>query len=94
MGDFVQSHVIEVNGNNIGEFINAVQEAKAIYEKPTIIIAHTIPGKGIPEIEFDYRWHGLPPGQGPEDVWPKKEQAEAMLRELRTFKGKIKSEHD
>jgi len=85
LGDFVQSHVIEVNGNNIGEFINAVQEAKAIYEKPTIIIAHTIPGKGIPEIEFDFNWHGKAPNA---------EEAQRFLHELRTIGGKITSEHE
>ncbi|MDO8510403.1 MAG: transketolase, partial [bacterium] len=46
-------HVIEIDGHNMREIIDAVEEAKAIYEKPTIIIAHTIPGKGVPEIEFD-----------------------------------------
>ena len=39
-------HVLEVNGNDISAFIAAIEEAKAIYEKPTIIIAHTIPGQG------------------------------------------------
>jgi len=77
-------HVIEVNGNNIAEFINAVEEAKAIFEKPTIIIAHTIPGKGVPEIEFDYNWHGKAPN---------KEEAKRFLHELRTMGGKITSEH-
>jgi len=87
-------HVIETDGNNIGEFINATEQAKAIFEKPTIIITHNIPGKGIKEIEFDYRWHGSPPGQGPEDVWPKNKQGEMMLKELRTLNGKITSEHE
>ena len=86
-------HVLEADGHNFRAFIGAVEEAKAIYEKPTVIIAHTIPGKGIPEIEFDYRWHGVPPGAGPEDVWKKGEQARAMLHELRTLRGKIQSEH-
>ena len=86
-------HVLEVDGHNFEEIVNAVEEAKAIYEKPTVIIAHTIPGKGIKEIEFDYRWHGNPPGKGPEDVWPQKEQGKQMLAELRTLQGKIKSEH-
>ncbi|HQT83226.1 MAG TPA: transketolase, partial [Candidatus Paceibacterota bacterium] len=54
-------HVLEVNGNDIRAFIAAVDEANAIYEKPVVIIAHTIPGKGVPEIEFDYHWHGKPP---------------------------------
>ncbi len=77
-------HVLEVDGHNIAEFVAATEQAKAIYEKPTVIIAHTIPGKGIKEIEFDYTWHGKP---------PKKEEAEKFLHELRTLRGKIKSEH-
>ena len=86
-------HVIDVDGHNIEAFVDAVQEAKAVYEKPTVIIAHTIPGKGIEEIEFDYRWHGNPPGKGPEDVWSNDEQGKRMLEELRTLGGKIQSEH-
>jgi transketolase len=87
-------HVLEVDGHNIEAIVDTVEEAKTIYEKPTMIIAHTIPGKGVKEIEFDYRWHGVPPGAGPEDVWKKAEQAKAMLTELRTLQGKIKSEHE
>jgi transketolase len=77
-------HVLECDGNNIAAFVEMIEEAKAIYEKPTVIIAHTIPGKGIKEIEFDYRWHGKP---------PTKEEAAKFLSELRTLKGKIQSEH-
>lgn len=77
-------HVIEVNGNNIEEVIYAIDTAKAIYEKPTMIIAHTIPGKGIKEIEFDYTWHGKP---------PTKEEEQKFLKELRTLRGKIESTH-
>ena len=78
-------HVIEIDGHNIREFVDAVDQAKAIYEKPTVIIAHTIPGKGIKEIEFDYRWHGRP---------PKPEEARKFLNELRTLGGRIESEHE
>jgi len=78
-------HVLEVDGHNIEEFVDAVEEAKAIYEKPTVIIAHTIPGKGIPEMEFDCKWHG---------VAPKPEEGKKFLDELRTLGGKIKSEHE
>jgi transketolase len=77
-------HVLEVDGHNHQEIINACMEAKAIYEKPTLIIAHTIPGKGVDFMEYDYKWHGSPPN---------KEQAKIALDELRTLKGKIKSEH-
>ncbi|HUD03056.1 MAG TPA: transketolase [Candidatus Paceibacterota bacterium] len=77
-------HVLECDGNNIAAFVEMVDEAKAIYEKPTVIIAHTIPGKGIKEIEFDYQWHGKAPTA---------EEAKKFLNELRTLKGKIESEH-
>jgi transketolase len=73
-------HVIEVDGHNIEEFVDAIEEAKAIWEKPTLVLAHTIPGKGIEEIEFDYEWHGKP---------PKPEEAKHFLEELRTLGGKI-----
>lgn len=86
-------HVLEIDGHNFEEIHNAVEEAKAIYEKPTVIIAHTIPGKGVPEIEFDYRWHGSPPGAGPEDKIKKQDQGRIFLERLRTLGGKIKSEH-
>ena len=56
-------HVIEVDGHNIHEIIDACEKSKAIYEKPTLIIAHTIPGKGIPFMEFLTEWHGKPPTQ-------------------------------
>ncbi|MDO8600083.1 MAG: transketolase [bacterium] len=78
-------HVLEINGHDFQEITNAVEEARAIYEKPVCIIAHTIPGKGIPEIEFDYKWHGIPPNA---------EQAKEFLAKLRTLGGKIQSEHE
>ncbi len=86
-------HVQEIDGHNYYEINMAIDRAKAVFEKPSVIIAHTIPGKGVHEIEGDYRWHGAPPGKGPEDVWPKADQGKQMLAELRTLGGKIKSEH-
>jgi len=77
-------HVLEVDGHNIAEFVSAIDEAKAIYEKPTLIIAHTIPGKGVPEIEFDYHWHGKP---------PTKEEGKRFLKEIRTMGGKVPHEY-
>ena len=77
-------HVIEVDGHNIEEFVNAVEMAKAIHEKPTMIIAHTIPGKGVKGIEFDYKWHGKP---------PTKEEAGKFLKEIRTLGGAIEKEY-
>lgn len=68
-------HVLEVDGHNIPAFIECVRQADAIREKPVMIIAHTIPGKGVKEIEGDYRWHGKPPTA---------EEAKRFLAEIRT----------
>lgn len=87
-------HVIEIDGHNFEHIISAVHEAKAIYEKPTMIIAHTIPGKGVSYMESNYLWHGIPPGAS--DVPgspPKAEQLRVALQELRTLGGRIESEH-
>lgn len=86
-------HVIEIDGHNIEEIADAFEQAKAISGKPTIIIAHTIAGKGVVEFERDYRWHGNPPGKGPTDKIPADKQGETALAELRTLGGKIRSEH-
>jgi transketolase len=77
-------HVLEVNGHNPDEIINACLEARTIYEKPTLIIAHTIPGMGVDFMENDFKWHGSPPN---------KQQAALALNELRTLRGQITSEH-
>ena len=77
-------HVIEVSGHDFKALNQAVEEAQTIYEKPTVIIVHTIPGKGVKEFERDFHWHGKSPN---------KEEAKMALEELRTLGGKIKSEH-
>jgi transketolase len=87
-------HVQEIDGHNFHEITDAINKAKAVYEKPSVIIARTIPGKGVKEFERDYRWHGNPPGAGPEDKIPKNKQGEVALKELRTLGGQIKSEHE
>jgi len=78
-------HVTEIDGHNIEEFVDAVNEAQAIFEKPSVIIAHTIPGKGVSFMEYDYGWHGKSPN---------KEQAEEALKELRTLGRRITNEHE
>ena len=80
-------HVIEVNGHNIEEIIDAYETAKAIFEKPTVVIMHTIPGKGVEFMENDPSWHGKPPSLG-EAV-----ESLAQINELRTLGGTIISEH-
>lgn len=78
-------HVIEIDGHNIEAIIDAVNEAKAVYEKPTMIICHTIPGCGVSFMEREPAWHGIPPN---------KEQAEEAINELRTLREKIISKYD
>jgi transketolase len=55
-------HVINIDGHNIQQIILACNEAKTIIDKPTMIIAHTIPGKDISFMEFITEWHGKSPG--------------------------------
>lgn len=78
-------HVIEIDGNNIEDVIDACAMARAIVEKPVAILAHTIPGKGVDFMEYDFHWHGAPPNY---------DQAVEALKELRTLGGKIRSEHE
>jgi transketolase len=78
-------HVQEINGHNFEAIDEAVGKAKAYFDKPSVIIARTIPGKGVKEFERDYTWHGKAPS---------KEEADMALRELRTLGGKISGEHE
>lgn len=88
-------HVQEIDGHNIDSVIDACSMARAITEKPSIIIAHTIPGKGVDFMEYDFRWHGVSPGLQDISGAPSKAmQAKVALAELRTLKGKIRSEHE
>lgn len=76
-------HVQEIDGHNVESILDAVGMAKAITNRPSVIITHTIPGKGIDFMEYDYHWHGVPPNH---------EQAKQALAELRTLRGKITHE--
>lgn len=75
-------HVQEIDGHNIESIIDAASMARAITNKPSVIIAHTIPGKGVDFMEYDYHWHGAAPNH---------EQAREALTKLRTLDGKITS---
>ncbi len=78
-------HVLEIDGHDMQAITAAFDEAKSIFEKPTVIIAHTIPGKGVAEFERDFHWHGKPPDA---------ELGATALRELRSLGGAIRSEAD
>ncbi|MBU0534687.1 transketolase [Patescibacteria group bacterium] len=72
--------VIEIDGHNIAEIISAFNMAKTITQRPTAIIAHTIPGKGVKFMENDFRWHGIAPNS---------KEAKTALEELKTLKGTL-----
>jgi transketolase len=86
-------HVQEVDGHDLSEVNNAINEARSFFSKPSVIIAHTVPGKGVSFMERRPAWHGNPPGKGPADVIAKDKQGDEALAELRTLRGSIKSEH-
>lgn len=79
-------HTVRCAGNSIADFVRAVQQAHGISEKPTVIIADTIPGYGVDYMEWDFAWHGKPPKQG--------DEAMTAVDDLRTLFGTIKSEHE
>ena len=74
-------HVQEIDGNNIESVIDAASMARAITNQPSVILAYTIPGKGVDFMEYDYRWHGMPPNS---------QQAKEALKKLRTLGGRLK----
>lgn len=74
-------HVIEIDGHDFKDIIRAIGTAKSTLDAPTIIIAHTIPGKGVMQFEGDYKWHGKAPNEN---------EAKQAIKELRTLRGKIR----
>ncbi len=65
--------VFVCDGNDIGAFVGTVERAKLVRGKPQVVIANTVPGKGVSFMEHDYLWHGKP---------PKADEADVALREL------------
>ncbi len=72
--------VLECDGNDMESFVAAAEKAKTVKDKPQVIVAHTVPGKGVSYMEGDYTWHGKPPN---------KEQADEALRELQAQRMRI-----
>jgi transketolase len=82
-------HVQEIDGHNFRDIDRAIGEAHAVFDKPSVIIAYTIPSKGIPDFERKFEWHGKPPTT-PEEI----ETARAALKEVRTLGGKVEVPHN
>lgn len=77
-------HVQDADGHSFREMYDAIGRAQATITQPSVIIAHTIAGKGVPQFERDYHWHGMPPN---------KEQADMALRALRSLGGQVEATH-
>ncbi|RMF55607.1 transketolase [Candidatus Woesearchaeota archaeon] len=73
--------VIEINAHDIKQILKALEQADKTKAKPTIIIAKTIPGKGVSFMENDYKWHGKAPSR---------EQAEKAIEELKKERLRIR----
>lgn len=78
-------HVLHIDGHNFEEIVNAVNHARAVYENPTVIIAHTTPGKGVSFMENKFEWHGKPPNE---------EEAKIALKELDKIAKEIGQKND
>jgi len=76
-------NVFEIDGNDISQFIETVEKAKQSTDKPSIIIAHTLPGKGVSFMEGDYTWHGKP---------PKADEAQKAMEELEREASSLQQE--
>jgi transketolase len=77
--------VVEIDGHNMEEIINSCNMAKSVNQRPTVIIAHTIPGNGVKFMEYKFEWHAKAPN---------KDQAKQALKDLRSLEGKIQSDYD
>ena len=77
-------HVQEIDGHSFEQIIGAIAKAKTIFDRPSVIIANTIPGKGVSEFERKFEWHGKPPNE---------EEATMALAELCTIEGNIKAKN-
>jgi transketolase len=76
-------HVLGCNGNDIRDVVRAFEESKELRDKPTVIVAHTIPGKGVSYMEGNYLWHSQPFKPG---------EAEKALDELKAEGARITAE--
>lgn len=82
--------VLDIDGNNMREIVDAIGEAKAIQGRPTIIIANTVPGKHVSYMENNYMWHGNPPDLlDIPGAPPKGSQAKVALEELKKIEDQL-----
>jgi transketolase len=73
-------HVREINGHDVGECLDALDEAETVTDRPTMIVSHTVKGKGVSWMELNPDWHGKAPSE---------EEGEIAIAEL---EGRIDAE--
>ena len=76
--------VQEVDGHNVESIVEACSMARAITNRPSVIVALTVPGKGVDFMEYDYRWHGKAPSQ---------QEAARALEQLQSYSGYMETDH-
>ena len=67
-------HVLDIDGHDMAQVVQALEEAKSHQGTPTMIVANTVKGKGVSYMENVCEWHGKAPCQ---------EEADQALKELR-----------
>ena len=78
-------HVLEISGHDLGQVLDALEEAKKTKGKPTMIIANTVKGKGVSFMENQVDWHGVLPSP---NRWPGLWRNWSKLKEVRIQKMK------
>ncbi|MBP6944397.1 transketolase [Patescibacteria group bacterium] len=73
-------NVIDMDGHNMEDILERFKKAQAYIKGPTVLLAHTIPGKGVSFMENKYEWHGKPPNA---------EEAKLALAELQTIYNQL-----
>ena len=73
-------HTQEIDGHNFEMIDDAIGQAKSVFDKPSVIVANTIPGKGVKEFERKPEWHGKAPNE---------EEAKDAIKNLKKIRSEI-----
>lgn len=76
-------NVVTIDGNNFKEILRALKKARWNRKKPLMILANTIPGKGIDYMENDHLWHGKT---------PELEEAEEAIEQIHAHEAEIRGD--
>lgn len=57
------AHVVAIDGHDVGEIQRGFDEARAVKQRPTVLLANTVKGKGVSYMENQFEWHGVVPNE-------------------------------